>query len=89
MQSALEAWLAGVGSWAWHVAVVLLVLLNGIAALALLGSRSRALVNQWTGRWLGANLALLGFGLGTPLLTTLLRWAVALLPGLGAIRLSK
>ncbi len=89
MQSALETWLAGVGSWAWHTALVLFLVLNGVAALALLGSRSRALVNQWTGRWLGANLALLGLGLGTPLVTTLLRWAVALLPGLGAVRLSK
>jgi hypothetical protein len=40
-------------------------------------------VDRWTPRWLAANVAVLGFGLGTPLLTWALRLGLAALPTFG------
>lgn len=43
------------------------VVVNGVAAVAFLGTRSRAMVQKWTSPWLAANLLLLGVGAGVPL----------------------
>jgi len=83
MKADLIDWLARTGSWAWHVAVALLVVINAGAGLAVLGTRSQALVDRWTPRWLAANVAVLGFGLGTPLVTWALRLGLAALPTFG------
>ncbi len=83
MKADLIDWLARTGSWAWHVAVALLVVINAGAGLAVLATRSQALVDRWTPRWLAANVAVLGFGLGTPLVTWALRLGLAALPTFG------
>lgn len=83
MKADLIDWLARTGSWAWHVAVALLVVINAGAGLAVLATRSQALVDRWTPRWLAANVAGLGFGLGTPLVTWALRLGLAALPTFG------
>lgn len=84
MKTALLTWLAGTGSWAWHTALTLFLLVNATAIVALLVTRNRSLVDRWTPRWLAANLALLGFGFGAPLLSSALRLVVSALPNLGA-----
>ena len=73
MKSDLLVWLAGTGSWVWHTALTLFLLLNATAIVALLLTRNRALVDRWTPRWLAANLTVLGVGAGVPLLTSALR----------------
>ncbi|MBK7348390.1 MAG: hypothetical protein IPI92_00785 [Gemmatimonadetes bacterium] len=83
MKADLIDWLAHTGSWAWHAAAALLVFINAGAGLAVLATRSLSLVDRWTPRWLAANVAVLGFGLGTPLLTWALRLGLAALPTFG------
>ena len=83
MKSDLLVWLAGTGSWVWHTALTLFILLNATAIVALLLTRNRALVDRWTPRWLAANLTLLGVGAGVPLLTSALRLVVSALPDIG------
>ena len=83
MKSDLLVWLAGTGSWVWHTALTLFLLLNVTAIVALLLTRNRALVDRWTPRWLAANLTLLGVGAGVPLLTSALRLVVSALPDIG------
>ncbi len=83
MKADLLTWLAGTGSWAWHTALALFLLLNGAAILALVVTRNRALVDRWTSRWLAANVALIGFGVGGPLVTGALRLVVSALPDFG------
>ena len=43
MKSDLLVWLAGTGSWVWHTALTLFLLLNATAIVALLLTRNRAL----------------------------------------------
>lgn len=83
MKTAPLTWLAGTGSWAWHTALTLFLLTNAAAIIALLVTRNRSLVDRWTPRWLAANLALLGFGVGVPLLSSALRMVVSALPDVG------
>jgi hypothetical protein len=85
MKDMMAAWLGDAGTWAWHVAAVLLVVVNAAAVTAVLVTRSRALVDRWTGRWLGVNVGLLAFGAGAPLVTGLLRLALAAIPSIGAV----
>ena len=58
-----------IGSWTFWICIAALAVIDlvGIAAVAL--TRSRELVNRWTGHILGANLMLLGTGLGVPAAT--------------------
>jgi len=60
-------WLNQVSTQVFWTCALLLVTLDAVAAVAVLRTRSRALVNQWTSRVLAANLLLLGAGLGVPL----------------------
>ena len=50
MKTDLLARLAGTGSWAWHTAFTLFVLLNATAIVALVTTRNRTLVDRWTSR---------------------------------------
>ncbi|MDX2120446.1 MAG: hypothetical protein SF070_05175 [Gemmatimonadota bacterium] len=84
MKSDLIAWLAYAGSWAWHSALTLFIVVNAGAGVAVLVNRSQSMVDRWTPRWLAANLVLLGFGLGTPLVTWALRLGLSLLPEFGS-----
>jgi hypothetical protein len=85
MKESLLAWLGATGSWAWHVSLTLLVLLNAMAATVVFVTRDRSLVNRWTSRWLGANLGLITFGVCAPVVTGLVRLALNAIPGVGAV----
>lgn len=69
-------WLDSIGARAFGVSATLFVLMNGAAIVVLAIKRDYGLVNRWTSRLLGANLLLLGTGLGIPLATTLARSAI-------------
>ena len=59
-------WLDQLGSQVfWTCAMALLAIDLG-AVVVVMQTRSRALVNRWTGPVLAANLLLLGAGLGVP-----------------------
>jgi len=55
-----------IGSWSFWICVAALVVIDLAAIAAVAYTRSRELVNRWTGRILAANLMLLGAGLGVP-----------------------
>lgn len=82
----LSTWLSGVGSWAWHVSLSLGVVLNVVAVLAVAATRSRALVDRWTGPWLAANCGLVAFGAGVPAVSWCLRTALAALPTFSLVK---
>ncbi|MBL0170600.1 MAG: hypothetical protein IPP90_07690 [Gemmatimonadaceae bacterium] len=77
MESTIVNWLTGIGNtaFAWSLGIFLVV--NGVAALAFILRRDRALVNRWTGRVLALDLLLLGTGVGVPLMTTMARMTVS------------
>ena len=85
MKESLLAWLGATGSWAWHVSLTLLVLLNATAAAVVFVTRDRGLVNRWTSRWLGMNLGLLTFGVCAPVVTGLVRLALSAIPCVGSV----
>ncbi len=76
METAVLDWLARVGSGAFTYSAALFVLVNGAAAVAVVTTRDRTLVNRWTGRLLAANLVLVGTGIGIPLLTAVTRLGI-------------
>lgn len=78
MESSVVTWLAGFGSAVFRICAVLFVLLNVAAAAAYLTTRSRTLVQKWTGPWLAANFLLVGAGAGIPVVTTVVKAAVSL-----------
>jgi hypothetical protein len=84
MQADLVALLDGIGSWAFHTAVTLFLLLNVAAVALVVIMRDRRMVDRWTPRWLAANLGLLGLGAGVPLVTALMRAGLSLLPTFGS-----
>ena len=55
-----------IGSWTFWICMAALTVIDLVAIAAVVLTRSRELVNRWTGRILGANLMLLGAGLGVP-----------------------
>jgi hypothetical protein len=69
-------WLAQTGSQVFIVSAWAFVLVNGAVVAAVFLTRDRTLVNRWTGRLLAVNVALVGAGLGVPLLTSVARLAV-------------
>lgn len=77
MEDGILNWLASVGSTAFRWSALAFLVVNGVAITGVILTRDRALVNRWTGRLIGANLALAATGLGIPLLTTVTRAAVA------------
>lgn len=84
MNDSIIAWLGDAGSWAWQTSVLLLVALNVVAVAVVSITRDRAIVNRWTGRWLGANIGLIGFGVGIPTITALLRLGLGAIPTFGS-----
>ncbi len=84
MNDAILAWLGDVSSWAWQTSVVLLIVVNVAAVAVVSVTRDRGIVNRWTGRWLGANVGLIGLGAGVPMLAGLLRLGFSALPTFGA-----
>lgn len=59
-------WLDQVSAEVFWTCAAGLVLIDLTAMAVVMATRSRELVNRWTGRVLAANLLLLGAGLGVP-----------------------
>jgi hypothetical protein len=85
MKESMITWLGAAGAWAWHASLTLLVLLNAAAVVVVAVTRDRGLVNRWTSRWLGANLALVTFGVSAPVVTGLVRLALSTAPAFGSV----
>ena len=76
METTLMEWLERTGSSAFTYSLWAFLLLNGAALVAVVVTKDRTLVNRWTGRLLGANLLLLGTGVGVPMLMSVARVAI-------------
>ena len=66
MLVALVQWLERVGPLVFWACIVGALAIDTVAAATVLGTRSRALVNKWTGAVLAINVALLGVGTAVP-----------------------
>jgi hypothetical protein len=55
-----------IGWWTFWTCMAAVVVIDVLAAAAVVQTRSREIVNRWTGRLLATNLLLLGTGLGVP-----------------------
>jgi hypothetical protein len=80
MDGSIATWLGEFGSSVFRLCAFLFVAVNAVAVGALVMTRSRHLVQKWTGPWLMVNAVLVGAGAGVPLMTGIARtalWAVA------------
>jgi hypothetical protein len=66
MLESIVLWLDQVSAEVFWACAAGLVLIDLTAVAVVMATRSRDLVNRWTGRVLAANLLLLGAGLGVP-----------------------
>lgn len=86
MLDGLILWLDQVRSIVFWGCVTGLVVVDLAAAGAVVVTRSRALVNRWTGPVLAANLVLIGVGVGVPVAAFAARAAAtALAPSLSTV----
>ena len=58
--------LGQIGSWTFWTCIAVLAAIDLVAIAVVIQTRSRELVNRWTGRIVAANVLLLGTGLGVP-----------------------
>lgn len=65
-----------IGSLTFWTCISLLVVVDAIAVAVVIQTRSRELVNRWTGRLVAANALLLGVGVGVPMTAYLARSVV-------------
>ncbi|HEX9563515.1 MAG TPA: hypothetical protein VF981_06080 [Gemmatimonadaceae bacterium] len=77
MPDTIMSWLDGVGSTAFTWSAVAFVLVNGAGLATVFLTRDRGFVNRWTSGFLAVNLALLGTGLGVPLVALAARSVVS------------
>ena len=77
MPGTILSWLDGVGSTAFTLSAIAFVAINAIAIGAVFLTRDRGIVNRFTPYFLGANLLLLGTGLGVPLAALAARSVIA------------
>jgi len=68
--------LGQIGSWTFWTCIAVLAAIDLVAIAVVIQTRSRELVNRWTGRLVAANLLLLGTGLGVPATAYLARSVV-------------
>jgi len=81
MLESIVLWLDQVSAEVFWACAAGLVLIDLAAVAVVMQTRSRELVNRWTGRVLAANLLLLGAGLGVPAAAFTLKLAArAVLP---------
>ncbi len=66
MLDPVVSWLDQLSSQVFWTSAMALVAIDLVAVVVVMQTRSRALVNRWTGPVLAANLLLLGAGLGVP-----------------------
>ena len=76
MDASITGLLDALSSWVFRTAAVTFVLVNGVAIATFALTRSRRLVNDWTGRLVALDAVLLGAGLGVPLLSGLAKIGV-------------
>ena len=60
------AWLDRVGTLVFWTCAITLVTLDSVAVATVIRTKSRELVNRWTGTVLGLNMLLIGAGVGVP-----------------------
>lgn len=85
MPDSIVLWLDQVSSQVFWACAAGLVLIDVAAVAVVMATRSRALVDRWTGRVLAANLLLLGAGLGVPAAAFTMKLAAkAVFPSLSA-----
>ena len=65
-----------IGSLTFWTCMSVLVVIDVLAVVVLIQTRSRELVNRWTGRLVAANALLLGAGVGVPVTAYLARSVV-------------
>jgi hypothetical protein len=89
MFAAVVAWLDRVGPLVFWTCAITLVALDTTAVAAVIGTKSRELVNRWTGTVLGLNVTLIGIGVGVPGVMYVAKLAVeAVAPGAPTVSLS-
>jgi hypothetical protein len=66
MLDSFVRWLDNVGTLVFWSCAAVLVTVDVLAAALVIQTRSRELVNRWTGRILATNVLFLGAGLGVP-----------------------
>ncbi|HEU5219034.1 MAG TPA: hypothetical protein VFU23_10255 [Gemmatimonadales bacterium] len=76
MDAAISGFLDGLSSRVFWIAAIGFVVVNGAAIAAFATTRSRRLVNEWTGKLVAIDAVLLGAGLGVPLLSGLAKIGV-------------
>jgi len=85
MLDTIVLWLNQVSSEVFWGCAAALLLVDMAAMAVVMQTRSRAIVNRWTGRVLAVNLLLLGAGLGVPAAALTLKLAArAMLPPVSA-----
>lgn len=77
MLNAVVEWLDRTGPAVFWTCLTILVTIDVAAAAAVIATRSRALVDRWTGPVLVANALLLGAGAGVPAAMYATKLAVA------------
>jgi len=73
MFDSIAQWLDQIGSLTFWTCMSVLVVIDVLAVGVVIQTRSRELVNRWTGRLVAANALLLGAGVGIPMTTYLAR----------------
>jgi hypothetical protein len=76
METAAVSFLDSLGSTVFRIAAICFVALNGAAAVTVVMTRSRRIVDAWVPRLLAVDAVLLGAGLGVPLVAGLAKMGV-------------
>lgn len=76
MEAPIISLLDALGTKVFWLAAILLAVINGAAIAGFVMTRSRRLVDEWTPMLVAADTALLGVGLGVPLLSGLAKVGV-------------
>jgi hypothetical protein len=76
MESTAVSFLESLGSTVFRFAAICFLAINGAAAVAVVMTRSRRIVDSWIPRVLVADAILLGAGLGVPLVAGLAKYGV-------------
>ena len=82
VESTIVSFLNGLSSKVFWFAAVVFVFLNGSAIVVFAMTRSRRLVDEWTGKLIATDAALVAVGLGAPLVTGLAKIGVHALASL-------
>jgi hypothetical protein len=76
METTAVSFLDSLGSTVFRFAAVCFIAINGAAAVTVVMTRSRHIVDTWVPRLLAVDAVLLGAGLGVPLVAGLAKYGV-------------